>query len=130
MLDLDAAPRDPWGNEYRLVPGAGRRTEIASAGPDGSFDTDDDLCSRPGPGSTADVRADGSVLFTRSRVTELQKAVDSYVLEKGVAVESWKPLLTKDAAGFRALDRDEPPRDPWGNEYHLVRADGGRSEVV
>lgn len=36
-------PQDPWGNDYRLVTGKRSRVEIISAGPDGEFNTPDDI---------------------------------------------------------------------------------------
>lgn len=41
----DFSPLDPWDNEYQYTPGSDSSTmyEIISAGPDGSFGTEDDI---------------------------------------------------------------------------------------
>lgn len=40
-------PRDPWGNDYEVLPGPGARDfEIRSRGPDGKAGTEDDIASR------------------------------------------------------------------------------------
>ncbi|MCE1613401.1 type II secretion system major pseudopilin GspG [Enterobacter ludwigii] len=36
-------PQDPWGNDYRLIAGKKGRAHVISAGPDGEFDTADDI---------------------------------------------------------------------------------------
>ena len=47
-LQSDAIPRDPWGNEYQYVcPGRHNPSfyDLCSAGPDGKFGDDDDICN-------------------------------------------------------------------------------------
>ena len=36
-------PQDPWGNDYRLIATKKGRAHVISAGPDGEFDTADDI---------------------------------------------------------------------------------------
>jgi general secretion pathway protein G len=47
-LQSDAVPKDPWGNDY-LYECPGRHNpsfyDLSSAGPDGRFGTDDDICN-------------------------------------------------------------------------------------
>ncbi len=47
---LESLPKDPWGGEYRYVVTdvAKRDFELRSAGPDGVFDTEDDVVHRSG----------------------------------------------------------------------------------
>jgi len=41
---LRRLPQDPWGNEYQLRnPGQVNKIDIVSAGPDGEFNSDDDI---------------------------------------------------------------------------------------
>lgn len=41
---LRRLPQDPWGNSYQLRnPGKVNKIDIVSAGPDGEFDTEDDI---------------------------------------------------------------------------------------
>ncbi len=42
FLDAEEEPSDAWGNKFRFV-GTRKRIRIASAGPDGHWDTTDDL---------------------------------------------------------------------------------------
>ena len=47
-LQSDAVPKDPWGNDYLYeCPGKHNPSfyDISSAGPDGRFGTDDDICN-------------------------------------------------------------------------------------
>lgn len=44
---LKELPKDTWGNAYKLLPGdSPRKFEVRSAGPDGEYDTTDDISSR------------------------------------------------------------------------------------
>ena len=47
FLDESVIPKDPWGRDYvlRIVDEARSRFHVVSAGPDGAFDTDDDISS-------------------------------------------------------------------------------------
>jgi general secretion pathway protein G len=42
FLDSEVLPRDGWGNDFRMEK-RGKLIRVTSPGPDGSFDTDDDL---------------------------------------------------------------------------------------
>jgi hypothetical protein len=42
---LRRSGKDPWGNDYGFEP-EGEQVAVFSAGPDGEFDTDDDLANR------------------------------------------------------------------------------------
>ena len=47
-LQSDVVPKDPWGNDYQYeCPGKHNPSfyDISSAGPDGRFGTDDDICN-------------------------------------------------------------------------------------
>jgi len=47
-LQSDAIPKDPWGNDYLYeCPGKHNPSfyDVSSAGPDGRFGTDDDICN-------------------------------------------------------------------------------------
>jgi len=47
-LQSDAVPKDPWGNDYQYeCPGKHNPSfyDLSSAGPDGRFGTDDDICN-------------------------------------------------------------------------------------
>jgi len=47
-LQSDVVPKDPWGNDYLYeCPGKHNPSfyDISSAGPDGKFGTDDDICN-------------------------------------------------------------------------------------
>jgi general secretion pathway protein G len=47
-LQSDAVPKDPWGNDYLYeCPGKHNPSyyDVSSAGPDGRFGTDDDICN-------------------------------------------------------------------------------------
>tara|TARA_R110002072_G_scaffold25443_6_gene85200 strand:- start:155630 stop:156916 length:1287 start_codon:yes stop_codon:yes gene_type:complete len=45
--EIVVLPADPWGNAYKLLPGdAPRRFQVISAGPDGKYETADDISSR------------------------------------------------------------------------------------
>ena len=41
-LDEEEVPKDSWGRDFRYWV-AGKRIKLCSAGPDGEFDTDDDI---------------------------------------------------------------------------------------
>lgn len=67
---------------------------------------------------------------TKMQVLELHRITMEYHDHHGRMPASWQDLLVADEHGRRHLDSTEPPFDPWGHEYLLVRGEGAREIVV
>ncbi|MDM7921767.1 MAG: alpha-2-macroglobulin family protein, partial [Pyrinomonadaceae bacterium] len=108
-LDLDSY-RDPWGVNYRTSFSISENKNVVtftSAGPDKTFDTDDDF--------TAFTR--GFEYFTPTG-KQMDAGVKAYFERTGDHLRSEKAVL--DAMGVREL------RDRWGKPYRMVFETEGR----
>ena len=54
-------------------------------------------------------------------VKEIQKVVETYMVQNRRRLPTWEDLLTRDARGNRYINYEDPPVDPWGNEYEIDR---------
>jgi len=66
----------------------------------------------------------------KMQVLELKKVVDSFYVTNARMPEDWNQLIEKDTTGKKYLDGNEPPVDPWGNEYQLQRGDRANEMVI
>lgn len=64
------------------------------------------------------IRCDLSAPKSKADILVLTGAVERYALEhEGAFPSSLLDLVTPDENGFRYLDIERVPRDPWGREY-------------
>ena len=116
---ISRVPNDPWNRAYRFIEHDRRRYEIRSAGPDGAFQTKDDVIW-PKPEQTTpttDVRRMRGQAETQAVM--IGQAVEMYMLSnRGALPKDLKGLTKEDPfTGEPFLRR--VPRDPWGGRYEL-----------
>jgi len=76
-------------------------------------------------------------LFTASNkkaiadINSIAQAVTEYAIQNnGSYPDSLEALITEDSKGFKILDRETIPRDPWGNEYYYEPPTSGQNFVL
>jgi general secretion pathway protein G len=67
---------------------------------------------------------------TKMQVIELKRVVDQFYVKNARMPEDWNELLEKDSTGNQYLEGNEPPMDPWSNEYILQRGDRANEMVI
>lgn len=70
---------------------------------------------------------DASAMKARADVAALKNAVDLYLLQtRSRNLPTWVLLITPDERGNAWLEGyQQPPKDPWGNEYEIRPGDRG-----
>lgn len=63
------------------------------------------------------------VELCKSKVLDLQSAVDMYRLRNHKPPDDWNQLIEKDSTGEAYLKITEPPLDPWDRELILKRGE-------
>jgi len=59
-----------------------------------------------------------NVTKAKADIVNIASAIESYVIENGGRYpDSIEVLITEDENGYKILDRDTVPLDPWGNPY-------------
>ena len=53
------------------------------------------------------------------QVMNYYDAVKGWMVRNGQKIPDWEDLITRDERGFRYLELEEPPLDPWDNEYRI-----------
>jgi general secretion pathway protein G len=53
-------------------------------------------------------------------IGEIMDVVEMYMVENRHRIPTWEDLLTPDAKGHRYIEREDPPEDPWGNQYQIT----------
>ena len=60
-----------------------------------------------------------------SDIQVIVEALNQYAIENnGDYPDSLEALVTPDANGYKYLQQDQVPKDPWGGAYKLQAADG------
>ena len=55
------------------------------------------------------------------QVKNILDTVNNYMIENARRIPDWEDLITPDERGYRWIESEEPPVDPWGNEYVIQR---------
>lgn len=53
-------------------------------------------------------------------VGRIKEVVDNYMVQNQRRIPDWEDLLTPDEKGYRYIEREDPPVDPWGNRYVIT----------
>ncbi len=56
------------------------------------------------------------------QVRNIYDAVKSYMVQNRNRIPTWEDMLQRDERGFQFFESEEPPLDPWGNDY-LIETD-------
>lgn len=70
-------------------------------------------------GTTDEARSDAAKI----QVIKLQEVVETFYVKNARMPEDWQQLIEKDSTGNSYLKAEDPPVDPWGNEFVLQRGD-------
>lgn len=64
-----------------------------------------------------------AIATAERNVARIKEVVDSFMLQKQGALPSWDDLLKPDDHGYRYIESNDPPVDPWGHRY-VIRSVG------